>query len=136
LRISSGEYSIDKLKLDVDVQKSPPGYDTYEDGNEVSFQLFRDYLIDNYDEGDLFTDQILPKMKYYAALSMMSTKKKMNSNRRSQCFELFEYSYSIDKDFNVFLIEANTNPCLEESSTLLDALIPRMLNDAFKLTID
>jgi len=30
----------------------------------------------------------------------------------------------------------NTNPCLEESSSLLRMLIPRMLDDAFVLTID
>lgn len=35
-----------------------------------------------------------------------------------------------------WLIEVNNNPCLEESSQLLKQLIPRMLNDAFKLTID
>ena len=37
---------------------------------------------------------------------------------------------------NVWLIEVNTNPCLEESSALLEMLIPRMIDDAFKLTID
>jgi len=37
---------------------------------------------------------------------------------------------------NVWLIEANTNPCIEESSALLSMLIPRMLDDMFKLTID
>lgn len=36
----------------------------------------------------------------------------------------------------MWLIEVNTNPCIEESSPLLEMLIPRMLNDAFKLTID
>lgn len=30
----------------------------------------------------------------------------------------------------------NTNPCIEESSPILEILIPRMLNDALKLTID
>lgn len=35
-----------------------------------------------------------------------------------------------------WLIEVNTNPCLEESSQLLKQLVPRMLNDAFKLTLD
>ena len=36
----------------------------------------------------------------------------------------------------MFLIEVNTNPCIEESSSILKALIPRMINDALKLTID
>lgn len=42
----------------------------------------------------------------------------------------------IDESFRVWLIEINTNPCLEESSVLLSKLIPRMLDDAFSLTLD
>lgn len=34
------------------------------------------------------------------------------------------------------MIEVNTNPCLEESSALLSELIPRMIDDALKLTVD
>jgi hypothetical protein len=41
-----------------------------------------------------------------------------------------------DADLNVWLIEVNTNPCLEESSKLLETLLPRMIDDMFKLTID
>jgi hypothetical protein len=65
-----------------------------------------------------------------------AVKKKLNPNKRSNCFEILGYDYIIDSEFNTWLIEANTNPCLEESSNLLKMLIPRMLNDAFKLTID
>jgi len=64
------------------------------------------------------------------------TKRKLNPSKRSQCFEIFGYDYIIDREFNTWLIEANTNPCLEESSDLLRMLLPRMLNDAFKLTVD
>lgn len=42
----------------------------------------------------------------------------------------------IDKNLKPWLIEVNTNPCLEESSALLKQLIPRMIDDAFKLTLD
>ena len=35
-----------------------------------------------------------------------------------------------------WLIEVNTNPCLEEPSALLKTLVPRMINDMLKLTID
>jgi hypothetical protein len=65
-----------------------------------------------------------------------AVKNKLNPNKRANCFEIFGYDYIIDSEFNTWLIEANTNPCLEESSNLLKMLIPRMLNDAFKLTID
>ncbi len=38
----------------------------------------------------------------------------------------------LDADFRVYLIEANTNPCLEASSPLLGRIIPSMLDSAFK----
>jgi tubulin monoglycylase TTLL3/8 len=34
------------------------------------------------------------------------------------------------------MIEVNTNPCIEESSSILKILLPRMLDDMFKLTLD
>lgn len=52
------------------------------------------------------------------------------------CFEIFGYDFIIDDDLQVFLIEVNTNPCMELSNAYLTTLIPRMVNDAFKLTID
>ena len=42
----------------------------------------------------------------------------------------------IDKDLKPWLIEVNTNPALDESNKLLKQVIPRMLDDAFKLTLD
>ena len=42
----------------------------------------------------------------------------------------------IDRETNVRLIEANSNPALTEDNSLLAALVPRMLDDAFKLTVD
>ena len=62
--------------------------------------------------------------------------KKLNPNKRKYCFELFGFDFMLDADLNCWLIEVNTNPCLEESSKLLEILIPRMVDDMFKLTID
>ena len=42
----------------------------------------------------------------------------------------------IDSNLVPWLIEINTNQCLEETSKLLKVLLPRMLNDAFRLTLD
>lgn len=76
-------------------------------------------------------------MKNYCVLSMQAVKNKLCPNKRNaQFFEIFGYDFILDNEFNTWLIEANTNPCLEESSNLLRILLPRMLNDAFKLTID
>jgi tubulin polyglutamylase TTLL1 len=42
----------------------------------------------------------------------------------------------IDTSYNVWLIEVNTNPCLELSSKLLARIIPTMLEHALRLTLD
>ena len=42
----------------------------------------------------------------------------------------------IDDNFKPWLIEVNTNPCLETSCPVLEKIIPKMLDDAFKLSID
>lgn len=49
---------------------------------------------------------------------------------------MFGLDFMLDSDLNCWLIETNTNPCLEESSKLLEMLLPRMIDDMFKLTID
>jgi hypothetical protein len=69
-------------------------------------------------------------------ISMLSVRNKINKNNRKHCFEIFGYDFMIDENLKVWLIEVNTNPCLEESSPILEEILPRMLDDAFKLTID
>jgi len=41
-----------------------------------------------------------------------------------------------DEDFKPYLIEVNTNPCLELSSPLLARLIPNMLENSFRIVVD
>ena len=67
---------------------------------------------------------------------MRSVKYKINKKRRNYQFEIFGYDFMMDKDFNLFLIEINTNPGLEESSPWIKIIVPRMLDDALRLTID
>lgn len=69
-------------------------------------------------------------------MAFSSANKKINQNHRKFCFELFGLDFIIDEELKVWLIEINENPCIECSSPLLEKLIPRMINDAFKLTID
>lgn len=78
----------------------------------------------------------MPRIREIITISMLSVKNKLNANDRKQSFELFGYDFFIDELFNVWLIEINTNPCIEESSPLLEMLIPRMIDDALKLTVD
>lgn len=42
----------------------------------------------------------------------------------------------LDEDLNPWLIEFNTNPCLETGSSLLSRIIPDMLDNAFRIALD
>ena len=56
--------------------------------------------------------------------------------KRKHCFELFGYDFIIDEDFNTWMIEVNTNPCLEESSSILKMYLPRMVENMLQLSVD
>lgn len=75
-------------------------------------------------------------MKYLVVKTFESVRTKLNPEQRKGCFEILGFDFMVDADFTVWLIECNTNPCIEESSQLLKVLLPRMLDDAFKLTLD
>ena len=47
--------------------------------------------------------------------------------KRLHTFEIFGYDFMIDSNFKVYLIEVNTNPCLETPSALLGRIIPTMI---------
>jgi hypothetical protein len=81
-------------------------------------------------------NDILPQIKDLIVKSMYAVRKKLDPHRRKHSFEMFGYDFILDEDFNVWLIEVNTNPCIEESSELLKVLLPRMIEDMLKLTID
>ena len=74
-------------------------------------------------------------MKQLIVKSMCAVRKKIDPSKRKHCFELFGYDFMLDSDFNVWLIEVNTNPCIEESSELLKIYLPRMIEDMMKITI-
>jgi len=43
----------------------------------------------------------------------------INKKLRNYCFEIFGYDFIVDEEFKAWLIEVNTNPCIELSSPLL-----------------
>ncbi len=76
------------------------------------------------------------KIKYIIKIVGFSSREKLNMNERKHCFEIFGFDFIVDKNFEVFLLEVNTNPGLEESSELIKMLVPRMIDDTLRLTID
>lgn len=62
--------------------------------------------------------------------------RKMDVNRRQCSFEIFGYDFMIDEDLKPWLIEVNTNPCLELSSPYIARIIPAMIENAIKIAVD
>ena len=70
---------------------------------------------------------LVEQMKSIIVMTMKSVRRKLNPEANNMCFELFGFDFIVDEKFKTWLIEVNTNPCLEESSKLLKMLLPRMI---------
>lgn len=57
-------------------------------------------------------------------------------SRRENTFQLVGFDFLIDEDFRVWLIEVNDNPYLGYSNANMAILVPQMISDMFKLTVD
>ena len=79
-------------------------------------------------------EKLLTKHKELIIHSLKAIKGKLNLRKSS--YELVGFDFIMDENLESYLIEVNTNPCIEESSNLLKMLMPRMLDDMFKLTLD
>ena len=135
LKATSFNFSLENTDLYVhltnySVQKYSDKFEIYEDGNEISFsELEKSLNID-------LRKEVMPKIKNIILISLRSVNKLINQYHREKCFEIFGYDFMFDFELNPFLIEINTNPGLEISSPLIEKLVPRMIDDAFRLTID
>ena len=114
------------------VQKYNKNFAKFETGNEISFQDFENSVNNTIN----VKKDLLPKVKEIIIHSMKSVAGKINKNERKICFEIFGYDFMFDENYVPYILEVNTNPGLEISSPLIEMLIPRMVDDAFKLTID
>ena len=83
-----------------------------------------------------FVETILPNIKKIVIDTVKATWKKLNKDRRILNFEIFGYDFLLDSSLKPWLLEVNTNPCLELSATNLARIIPAMLENAFKIAID
>ena len=118
-------------------QKHNDNFQKYEKGNEVPFYEFQRYIDENYPDRNYKLNKDLKKqIKEIVELTTRSVKDQINKNERNYQFEIFGYDFMLDENFNLFLIEINTNPGLEESSPWIKIIVPRMLDDSLRLTLD
>lgn len=56
--------------------------------------------------------------------------------RKQYTFELFGLDFMLDNELKPFLIEANSNPCLETSGVILGKLIPEVIDNVLMTAVD
>jgi tubulin polyglutamylase TTLL1 len=145
IRTSSATYSLARnadllthLTNDA-VQKHSEDYGKYEKGNKISYDKFQAYLDKtlrgNHQKG-VFYERILPQMKELAINAVKASYFLLDKQRREHNFELLGMDFMIDQSLRPWLIEINTNPCLELSSPLLARLIPALVENTLRLCVD
>ena len=116
-------------------QKKTSNFEKYEYGNEISYEAFKQFLKEEGFPPDKF-NAMIEDMKFLIKISFKSVSKKIYKTSDVLCFELFGYDFIIDNEFKPWILEINNNPGLGISSPVIQKIIPRMIDDAFRLTID
>lgn len=149
LRTSSVKFSLDEKKLkntlmhltnDGIQNKDSKNYGKHEQGNKISYEQFQKYLSNLYPNKPEYASAmekvILPQIKNLVIETMEAVQDKI-AGKTSTCFELYGYDFMVDSDLKVWLIEVNSNPCLEDwSCPLLGKMISNMLSCMMKIAVD
>lgn len=140
LKTSSEKYNIETKETYVHItnyslQKYNPNFAMHEIGNELSFRVFQDYL-DSIDSGVSVYKDIMPKIKELILVSVKSVANKINRRNVHYTFEIYGCDLILDENYHPYLFEINDNPGLTFSSPIIEEIVPRILDDAFRYTLD
>ena len=146
MKACSEPYSIDTLDsyihlTNYSLQKHSENFSKYEYANEISYEQFKVNLKDNYCNGDAelaiskFTS-VIQGIKKLVEVSMNCVGNKLNCKKNTLSFQIFGYDFIIDRNFKPWILEINYNPGLQISSKVIENIVPRMVDDAFRMNID
>lgn len=146
MKACSEPYSIDTLDsyihlTNYSLQKHSENFSKYEYANEISYEQFKVNLKDNYCNGDAELanskfKSIIQGIKNLVEVSMNCVGNKLNCKKNTLSFQIFGYDFIIDRNFKPWILEINYNPGLQISSKVIENIVPRMVDDAFRMNID
>lgn len=79
---------------------------------------------------------MIREMKTLAKHSVKAVESKLLGEKNIMGFEIFGYDFLIDKEGKVWLIEVNTNPCMEFAGSLLSRIIWHMVDNSIRIAVD
>jgi len=119
------------------VQKKSEEYGRFEFGNKVSFQEYQQYLNQTVPHLNInFKKHIFSQIKYIMGDTVRACYKILDPLKRQHSFEILGYDFMLDDNFKVYLIEANTNPCLETTCPILHKIITDLVDSGLRLGLD
>lgn len=114
------------------VQKRHKDYGKFEQANKLSFGDLEMILR----QTEKSRDNVVEEMKGLAKHSIKAVEGRLRGGKNMFGFEIFGYDFLIDSEGKVWLIEVNTNPCLEFSGSLLSRIIWHMVDNSVRIAID
>ncbi len=86
----------------------------------ISSNLLAFFFIDRkVGENKTMKKDILPLINPIIVTALSSVSHVINRNRRFYNFQVFGFDFILDCNLRPWLIEVNSNPCIEESSPIL-----------------
>ena len=96
------------------IQQNSEDFGKFESANKLSINDFQKYLDTAFPDKHVnFMRDLFPRMERLITDSFRAVYKKIDQSHLRNTFEIFGYDFMIDQQFKVYLIECNTNPCLE-----------------------
>ncbi len=93
------------------------------------------YLDTNHKDRNLSTTQLTADMKRYMNYALGASLGGINARKVAGSFEIFGLDFMVDRNFRPWLIEVNTNPCLELCNSHLSSIIPPLIESGINRSI-
>ena len=115
------------------VKNSEQFYTTEIEGSMWHSEEFAELLREK--EGrDVWEETIKPKMKQIVKWSLECVQDLVH--HRDNSYELYGYDFMIDENYNPWLIEVNSSPALDYSTSVTKTLVKEVLEDTVKVMVD
>ncbi|MBN3298440.1 TTL ligase, partial [Amia calva] len=110
-------------------------YGKYEEGNEMFFDEFRQYLLDTHKVA--LESSVLPQLKQIIRSCLACIEPAISTKHLSyQSFQLFGFDFMVDQDLKVWLIEINGAPACAQKlyPELCQGIVDVAISSVFTLT--
>lgn len=140
IRVSAYDFDLDNMQKfghlnNIALQKFSNNFDG--EKAVITTHMLQEHVRQHINPDFDFEAQIRPKLEHIICiLGACLAEKFVPIHPLKKTYELFGLDFMIDGENDVWFIEANTNPALSTGNSYLDQLIPRMLDDSWKLTLD